>query len=175
MGRMSPAAMGHSARHACHRCLFAVAHRQHESTGRRGCRPAWVYTPRRSAESSTKYRRLGTRYRVTGVFGPPPPTPGMYQWLQIVAARYPELRAWWFMGALPRDVDDIGPVDTIQEETVRVHRTDVVASGQAGFVWKEVGVFRDIMTGEVSDHRFDPVTGTSTKAGSLLGGGGRAA
>lgn len=78
---------------------------------------------------------------------------------------------WWFMGALPRDVDDVGPVATIQEETVRIHRTEVIGPGQTDFRWREVGVFRDIMTGEVPDSRFDPVTGTSQPGGSLLGGG----
>jgi hypothetical protein len=79
--------------------------------------------------------------------------------------------AWWFMGALPRDIEDVGPVETIQEETVRIHRTEVVGPGQIDFRWREVGVFRDIMTGENPGERFDPVTGTAQKAGRLLGGG----
>lgn len=78
---------------------------------------------------------------------------------------------WWFMGALPRDVEDVGPVDTIQEETVRIHRTEVMGPGQVNLRWREVGVFRDVMTGEVPDSRFDPVTGMSQPGGRLLGGG----
>jgi hypothetical protein len=78
---------------------------------------------------------------------------------------------WWFMGALPRDVEDVGPVDTIQEETVRIHRTEVIGPGQIDVRWREVGVFRDIITGEVPDQRFDPVTGISKPGNSLLGGG----
>ncbi len=83
--------------------------------------------------------------------------------------------AWWFMGALPRDVPDVGPVDVIQEETVRVHRTARVTADRVDFQWKEVGVFRDIVTGENPPRRFDPVTGTSTPGATLLGGGADAA
>jgi hypothetical protein len=83
--------------------------------------------------------------------------------------------AWWFMGALPRDIEDVGPVDTIQEETVRVHHTDTVKKDQVDFIWKEVGVFRDIRTGENPPERFDPVTGVTTKSNTLLGAGGHAA
>lgn len=83
--------------------------------------------------------------------------------------------AWWFMGALPREVEDVGPVDTIQEETVRVHRTDRVDRGRLEFIWKEVGVFRDIRTGENPPERFDPVTGRSTKGLTRLGGSAPAA
>ena len=79
--------------------------------------------------------------------------------------------AWWYMGALPRDVPDVGPVDTIQEETVRVHRTDIVKPGQVDFIWREVGVFRDIRSGENPPARFDPVTAKTATAGTLLGGG----
>ncbi len=83
--------------------------------------------------------------------------------------------AWWFEGALPRDIEDVGPVDTIQEETVRIHRTESYGSGKLEFIWKEVGVFRDIRTGENPPERFDPVSGATSKAGTLLGGGGHAA
>jgi hypothetical protein len=80
--------------------------------------------------------------------------------------------AWWFMGALPRDVDDVGPVASIQEETVRVHRTLHVAPDRVDFIWKEAGVFRDIVTGENPPARFDPATGVTTPADNLLGGDG---
>jgi hypothetical protein len=83
--------------------------------------------------------------------------------------------AWWFKGALPRDVPDVGPVDTIQEETVRVHRTALVKPDQVDFLWKEVGVFRDVVTGENPPWRFDPVTGRSTPGATLLGGDSAAA
>ncbi len=83
--------------------------------------------------------------------------------------------AWWFEGALPRDIEDVGPVDTIQEETVRIHRTESYGSGKLEFIWKEVGVFRDIRTGENPPERYDPVSGATSKAGTLLGGGAHVA
>ena len=76
--------------------------------------------------------------------------------------------AWWLEGALPRDIEDVGAVDTIQEETVRIHRTESYGSGKLEFIWKEVGVFRDIRTGENPPERFDPVSGVTSKGGTLL-------
>ncbi len=81
---------------------------------------------------------------------------------------------WWFMGALPRDVQDVGAVDTIQEETVRIHRTEMVSADQIDFRWREVGIFRDIMTGEIPEQRFDPVTGLSKTGNTTIGGGASA-
>ena len=67
--------------------------------------------------------------------------------------------ARWFMGALPMQVEGIGPVDYVQEETIRMFRVAVPAPGQLDILWREVGVFRDIVTGEVPNGWFNPVKG----------------
>lgn len=78
---------------------------------------------------------------------------------------------WWFMGALPREIENIGAVDTVQEETARVHRTKIVAPGNIEIHWKQAGVFRDVVTGEVPNSWIDPVTGAADRQASTLKGG----
>ena len=78
---------------------------------------------------------------------------------------------WWFMGALPREIDNIGAVDTVQEETVRVHRTEVVGPGQITLNWKQAGVFRDVVTGEMPENWINPVSGAAEKQSPTLKGG----
>jgi hypothetical protein len=79
--------------------------------------------------------------------------------------------AWWFIGPLSRDVDDIGAVATVQEETIRVHRAEAKSRDEVGYVWKQAGVFRDVVTGEVPDGLFDPIKGAKGPQASTLKGG----
>ena len=79
--------------------------------------------------------------------------------------------AWWFMGALPMQVEGIGPVDYVQEETIRMFRVAVPAPGQLDILWREVGVFRDIVTGEVPNGWFNPVKGAVQPQNGVLKGG----
>jgi len=78
---------------------------------------------------------------------------------------------WWFMGALPREIEGIGPVDLTQEETIRVHRTEVIGPGQISFQWKQAGVFREVATGEVPQSLYDPANGATTPQNSTLKSG----
>ena len=78
---------------------------------------------------------------------------------------------WWFMGALPLIVDDVGPVDTVQEETLRAHRTENVGEDLTHLHWREVGVFRDIATGLIPEKWFNPITGQAVPRLSSLKGG----
>jgi hypothetical protein len=78
---------------------------------------------------------------------------------------------WWFTGALPADVAEIGAVDTLQEETVRVLRTDACGPGEAVLRWREVGVFRDIVSGEVPTAAYDPARGATQRPLAPLKGG----
>ena len=79
--------------------------------------------------------------------------------------------AWWFMGALPMQVEGIGPVDYVQEETIRMFRVAVPGPGQLDILWREVGVFRDIVTGEVPSGWFNPVKGAVQPQNGVLKGG----
>lgn len=79
--------------------------------------------------------------------------------------------AWWFMGALPMQVEGIGPVDYVQEETIRMFRVAVPGPGQLDILWREVGVFRDIVSGEVPSGWFNPVKGAVQPQNGVLKGG----
>jgi hypothetical protein len=82
--------------------------------------------------------------------------------------------AWWFMGALPLQVEDIGAVDFVQEETIRVHRVEVPGPGQLDILWREVGVFRDITSGAVPTGWYNPIKGAlQPQTGQLKGGPSR--
>jgi len=74
---------------------------------------------------------------------------------------------WCFAGALPVDIDEVGTVSFVQEETFRAQKTE--NAGKDGFYldWREAGVFRDIETGEVAKSFFNPGTGKRAELGHL--------
>ena len=79
--------------------------------------------------------------------------------------------AWWFMGALPLQVEDIGAVDFVQEETIRVHRSELPEAGRLEILWREVGVFRDITSGAIPTQWYNPIKGAVQPQISQLNGG----
>lgn len=93
-------------------------------------------------------------------------------YLKMFASLAPNAEcAWWFMGPLTRDIDDIGAVATVQEETIRAHLTEVISPDEIAFRWKQAGVFRDVVTGEVPTGLHDPVKGAMAPQQSVLKGG----
>jgi hypothetical protein len=74
---------------------------------------------------------------------------------------------WCFAGALPVDIDEVGTVSFVQEETFRAQKTEDV--GVDGFYldWREAGVFRDIETGEVAKSFYNPDTAKRADLGHL--------
>jgi hypothetical protein len=78
---------------------------------------------------------------------------------------------WWYGGTLPFQVEDIGLVEAFQEETLRAHRVEDMGPDKFAIHWREAGVFRDFLTGEVPKTWFDPVTGVQAPHDSTLGGG----
>ena len=79
--------------------------------------------------------------------------------------------AWWLMGALPLQVDDIGAVDFVQEETIRIHRVEVPGPGQLNILWRDVGVFRDITSGAIPTEWYNPIKGAVQPQSAQLKGG----
>jgi hypothetical protein len=76
---------------------------------------------------------------------------------------------WWFAGSLPFHVDEVGLVEAFQEETLRAHRIEDQGPDKFTIHWREAGVFRDFLTGEVPKTYFDPVTGKEAPHESILG------
>jgi hypothetical protein len=74
---------------------------------------------------------------------------------------------WCFAGALPVEIDEVGTVSFVQEETFRAQKTE--DAGKDGFYldWREAGVFRDIETGEVAKSFYNPDTAKRAELGHL--------
>lgn len=66
---------------------------------------------------------------------------------------------WWYLGNSRMDVPDIGNVSTSQVETCMIYKTQNVGADSVKVSWKEIGVFRDIATGELPGPWLNPETG----------------
>lgn len=78
---------------------------------------------------------------------------------------------WWYLGTSRTDVPDIGQVATSQVETCMIYKTQNVGADSVKVSWKEIGVFRDIATGELPGPWLNPETGkTEPRRASLEDG-----
>ncbi len=77
---------------------------------------------------------------------------------------------WWYFGALPFHVEDVGEVTAFQEETARAHLTEDVGPDTLRLHWQEAGVFREFTTGEIPKGWWNPITGVEEPHLSVLNG-----
>jgi hypothetical protein len=66
---------------------------------------------------------------------------------------------WWYLGATTTHIDGIGDVVTGQVETVMPFLSRDEGPGRVKNIWREIGCFRDIATGELAKPWVNPVTG----------------
>lgn len=79
------------------------------------------------------------------------------------ASRDPdELVVWWYCGFVVSRREGVGDIPLTQAETIMVYRTRDLDADTFAIDWTEVGVFRDIATGETMPGWFNPFNGITT-------------
>jgi hypothetical protein len=66
---------------------------------------------------------------------------------------------WWYFGSAPMNVPGVGEVPVSQAETCMVYKTKDLGADTVKVYWKEIGIFRDIATGELPGPWINPTTG----------------
>jgi hypothetical protein len=70
-----------------------------------------------------------------------------------------QMVCWWYVGSCFAEVPGWPELLVTAAETVMVYRLQTVSADCFRIRWWEIGYFRDPMTGEIAEGRFNPVTG----------------
>ncbi len=66
---------------------------------------------------------------------------------------------WWYCGTIFVHISGYPPIPVVQAETAMVYRFETISDAQFRVHWRELGYFRDPLTGEVAENWLNPVTG----------------
>ena len=69
------------------------------------------------------------------------------------------LAAYWYLGTMSVQVEDLPVIPVISAETVMVYRTRTLSETSFKMDWWEIGVMRDPVTGEIPRDWTNPITG----------------
>ena len=71
---------------------------------------------------------------------------------------------WWYLGTTFVELKGKPPIPVSHPETVMIYDVETVSDEEFKIHWREVGYFRDSITGEIADRWFNPITGVTVKA-----------
>jgi len=66
---------------------------------------------------------------------------------------------WWYLGTTFAQVDGYPDIAALQAETIMIYRTETLSPESYRIHWREVGYFRDPVSGEVAVDWLNPITG----------------
>jgi hypothetical protein len=66
---------------------------------------------------------------------------------------------WWYLGTTFAQVDGYPDIAALQAETIMIYRTETLSRESYRIHWREVGYFRDPVSGEVAEEWLNPITG----------------
>ena len=66
---------------------------------------------------------------------------------------------WWYLGTTFAQVDGYPDIAALQAETIMIYRTQTLSPESYRIHWREVGYFRDPVSGEVAQDWLNPITG----------------
>ncbi len=85
---------------------------------------------------------------------------------RVVASAEDEEVYWWYLGTTFVVLNDGSHVPVSHPETVMIYSVETVSDEEFKIVWREVGYFRDPVTGEIASTWFNPVTGKTVETPS---------
>ena len=83
---------------------------------------------------------------------------------KIFASQADEEVCWWYFGQVYADVPGWPRIPLMQTATIMVYRTETVSDRAVRIHYREVGYFRDPVTGVQADRWLNPVTGLVVEA-----------
>lgn len=85
---------------------------------------------------------------------------------RVVASARDEEVYWWYLGTTFVVLRDGTHITVSHPETVMIYAVETVSDSSFKIVWREVGYFRDPVTGDVASSWHNPVTGKTLTAPS---------
>lgn len=71
---------------------------------------------------------------------------------------------WWYLGTTFAHIDGYPEIAALQSETIMIYRPETLSETSYRIHWREVGYFRDPVSGEVAFTWLNPITGESVAA-----------
>ena len=68
---------------------------------------------------------------------------------------------WWYFGTAYVRIPGFPEMVSLQAETVMVYRTETTADDEFKIQWREIGYFRDPVSGEIAERWLNPLSGES--------------
>ena len=66
---------------------------------------------------------------------------------------------WWYLGTTFILIDGYPEIAALQAETIMIYRPETLSANQYRIHWREIGYFRDPISGEVATDWLNPITG----------------
>jgi hypothetical protein len=67
--------------------------------------------------------------------------------------------SWWYFGTTFIHIDGYPEIVSLQSETIMIYRPETVSDTSYRIRWREVGYFRDPISGDVASTWLNPITG----------------
>jgi hypothetical protein len=87
---------------------------------------------------------------------------------KLFASAIDERICWWYCGTIFIDLPGHLTIPVIQAETAMIYRVETVSPEQFRIHWREIGYFRDPLTGEPAELWTNPLTGQKVKCSQLF-------
>ena len=71
---------------------------------------------------------------------------------------------WWYLGTTFLRLEGYPEIAALQAETIMIYRPETVSAHQYRIHWREIGYFRDPVSGEVATEWLNPITGVTVAA-----------
>ena len=85
---------------------------------------------------------------------------------RLLASAADEEVSWWYMGTTCVVLEDGTSVPVSHPETVMIYSLQTVADVEFRIHWREVGYFRDPVTGDIASSWLNPITGATVSCPS---------
>lgn len=85
---------------------------------------------------------------------------------RVIASPRDEPVWWWYLGTTFVDLGDDYPIPVSHPETIMIYDVETVSNDVFRVTWREVGYFRDPVTGDVASSWPNPRTGEDVQAPS---------
>jgi hypothetical protein len=83
---------------------------------------------------------------------------------QIFASQADEEVCWWYFGSVYAELPGLPQIPVMQTATIMVYRTETISDEEVRIYYREIGYFRDPVTGLIATNWLNPLSGDTVQA-----------
>jgi hypothetical protein len=87
---------------------------------------------------------------------------------KLFASSVDESVCWWYFGTVLVDIPGMPTLPVVQSETAMIYRVETVSAEQFRIHWREIGYFRDPLTGQAAEQWKNPITGHTVHCSQIF-------